>query len=201
MIAAWPLANAKACRAAIERRQALFQHIGGRVHQAGIDVAEFAQAEKIGGVLGIVKHVARRRIDRDGACRGCGIGHLARRGAPVCPACRLVHCLTFCVSLFLILDLYDLAITWRHGAESNRRWELCRLLPCHLATAPHFLSRATPGRLDHVRINQVRGPGYARISTAPTRGHKRCRGQIDAELARRPRARFLPQPGQLRSRH
>ena len=63
--------------AAVERRQALFQDVGGGVHQAGVDVAEFAQGEQIRSVLRAVKHVARGRIDRNGAGCGGGIGYLA----------------------------------------------------------------------------------------------------------------------------
>ena len=66
----------QARRAAIQRRQALFEDVGGGVHQAGVDVAEFAQAEQIRRVLRVVEHVARRRIDRHGTGRGRGVWHL-----------------------------------------------------------------------------------------------------------------------------
>ena len=63
-------------RAAVERRQALLQHVVGGVHQAAVDVAELAQPEQIRRVLGVVEHVAGRRVDRHGAGRGRGVGHL-----------------------------------------------------------------------------------------------------------------------------
>jgi len=36
-----------------EQGDALFEHIGGGVHEAGIDVPEFAEGEEVGGVLGV----------------------------------------------------------------------------------------------------------------------------------------------------
>ena len=65
-------------RAAIERRQPLFQNVGGGVHQAGVDIAELPQAEEIGRMLGVMEHIARGCIDRHGASGRGGIGHLAR---------------------------------------------------------------------------------------------------------------------------
>ena len=64
------------CRAAIKGRETFFKDVSRRVHQAGVDVAEFSQAEQIGGVVGVFEHVARRRINRDGARGGCGVGNL-----------------------------------------------------------------------------------------------------------------------------
>ena len=43
--------------AAVDGGDALLQHVGGRVHQAGVDVAELLQAEEIGGVLGVLELV------------------------------------------------------------------------------------------------------------------------------------------------
>ena len=43
--------------AAFERRDTLFQHIGGRVHEAGIDIAEFLQREQLCRVVGAVELV------------------------------------------------------------------------------------------------------------------------------------------------
>ena len=45
---------------------ALFQHIGGWIHNACIDVAELAQSKKIGGVFCVVKGV------RGGLIKGHG---------------------------------------------------------------------------------------------------------------------------------
>ncbi len=50
--AAWPEATAERGDAAFQRRDALLQHRLGRVHDAGVDVAELLQREQVGGVLG-----------------------------------------------------------------------------------------------------------------------------------------------------
>ena len=67
----------QARRAAVQRRQTLFQHVGGGVHQAGVDVAELAQAEEVGRVLGVVKHIAGRGVNRHGAGGRRGVGRLS----------------------------------------------------------------------------------------------------------------------------
>ena len=63
--------------AAFELRDALLEHVARRVHDAGVDVAEDAQPEQVGGVLRVVEHVARRRVDRHGARVGRRVGRLA----------------------------------------------------------------------------------------------------------------------------
>ena len=42
-------------RAAFESGHALFEDVGGRVHDARVDVAELLQAEQAGGVVGVVE--------------------------------------------------------------------------------------------------------------------------------------------------
>ena len=76
-MAACTAGEGQARRAAIEGRQPLFQDVGRGVHQAGVDVAELAQAEQVRRVLGVVKHVAGRGVDRHGPGGGGGIGRLA----------------------------------------------------------------------------------------------------------------------------
>ena len=76
VIAAWPLEKTSPGRAAVERRQPLFENVVGGVHQAAVDVAELPQAEQIRRVLGVVEHVARGCVDRHGASRRCRVGHL-----------------------------------------------------------------------------------------------------------------------------
>ena len=61
---------------ALELGDPLLEHVARRVHDAGVDVAEHPQPEQIGGVLGVVENVARRRVDRDGARVGGRIGGL-----------------------------------------------------------------------------------------------------------------------------
>ena len=50
--------------AAFHRRDALLQHIGGRVHDAGVDVAGDFQVEQVGPVLGVIKGVRGGLVDR-----------------------------------------------------------------------------------------------------------------------------------------
>jgi delta 1-pyrroline-5-carboxylate dehydrogenase len=62
--------------ATIERCQALFQHVVGGIHQSRIDVAEFFQRKKIGGVLGILENVTGSGVDGNGPRRGGGVWFL-----------------------------------------------------------------------------------------------------------------------------
>ena len=50
--------------AALQRGDALLQHVGGRVHDPGVDVAERLQTEEAGGMLWAVEHVRRGLVDR-----------------------------------------------------------------------------------------------------------------------------------------
>ncbi len=63
--------------AAFERRDALLEHVVGGIHDAGVDVAERAQAEEVGGVVGVLEVVGHRLVDRHSASAGGGIGSLA----------------------------------------------------------------------------------------------------------------------------
>ena len=47
---------------------ALFERVLRRIHQARIDIPEFAQAEEIGRVLGAVEHVGARAINSKPTC-------------------------------------------------------------------------------------------------------------------------------------
>ena len=69
----------KCSGAAFEGRNAVFKDCLGRVHDAGVDVAELLQAEQAGGMIHIVKHVGRGLVD--GCCAGAGGG--VRCGAGV----------------------------------------------------------------------------------------------------------------------
>jgi hypothetical protein len=44
--AAWPEAGGHRRHPAFERRDALFEDVGGRIHDAGVDVAELLQREQ-----------------------------------------------------------------------------------------------------------------------------------------------------------
>jgi hypothetical protein len=57
---------------------ALLEDVGRRIHQPGVDVAEFLQGEKIRRVLGALEDVGGRLIDRHGAGAGGRVGNLAR---------------------------------------------------------------------------------------------------------------------------
>ena len=73
--------DGKRCRAAFHRCNALLQHIAGRVHDAGVDVAKLSQREQVRGVLGVPELEGRRLVDRHGD--GPGVFGSARW-----PACR-----------------------------------------------------------------------------------------------------------------
>ena len=57
---------------AFQRCDALFQHIGRRVHDAGVDIALHFEVKQIRAVLGAVKGIGHRLVDRndDGFGRG-----------------------------------------------------------------------------------------------------------------------------------
>jgi hypothetical protein len=59
--------------AALERRDALCEHVVRGVHQAGVDVAELAQAEEVGPVLGVAEVVCRGAVHRHGPRVGGGV--------------------------------------------------------------------------------------------------------------------------------
>jgi hypothetical protein len=52
--------------AALECRDALFQHIRGRIHDPGVDVALDLEVEQVRTVLGAVEGVGRGLVDRHG---------------------------------------------------------------------------------------------------------------------------------------
>ena len=63
-------------RSPFERGHALLEDVGRRVHDAGVDVAEFLQAEEPGGVIGVLEDVRGGLVDGDGAGSGRGVGFL-----------------------------------------------------------------------------------------------------------------------------
>jgi hypothetical protein len=67
--------------AVFQRGETLFKHRNGRIGDARIDVARALQIEQRRGMIGVLKDVGRRLIDRNGAGAGDGSG--------CWPACRL----------------------------------------------------------------------------------------------------------------
>ncbi len=63
---------------AFERGDALFENVGGGVHEACVDVAELFESKEIGGVLGVFKDVRAGSIDRNGAAACGGFRCVAR---------------------------------------------------------------------------------------------------------------------------
>ena len=61
---------------AFEGRDALLEDVGGRVHDARVDVAELLQREEAAGMVGVLKQVRRGLVDGNGARAGGGIGRL-----------------------------------------------------------------------------------------------------------------------------
>src|SRR5690606_4442860 len=50
--------------AALQRRHALLRHVGGGVHDAGVNVARHLQIEQVGAMLGVVEGVGGGLVDR-----------------------------------------------------------------------------------------------------------------------------------------
>ena len=59
-----------------QRRHAFFEHGGGRVHHARIDVAEGLQVKQAGGMIGVIEHVGRGLVDGHRPGTGHRIGYL-----------------------------------------------------------------------------------------------------------------------------
>ncbi|MPN37631.1 hypothetical protein SDC9_185151 [bioreactor metagenome] len=62
--------------AALQRCNALFEYIGGGVHQTGVNIAAFCQAKAACRLCGVFKDVRGCRINRYSAGIGCGVGLL-----------------------------------------------------------------------------------------------------------------------------
>ncbi len=63
--------------AAFERRDALFEHVVGGIHDAGVDVARHLQVEQVRAVPGAVEGVGRRLVDGHRHGAGGGVGCLS----------------------------------------------------------------------------------------------------------------------------
>ena len=63
---------------AFEGSHALLEHIGGWVHQAGVNITQFAKAKEIGSMLGIVEYIGASLVQRYGTGIGGGVGLIAR---------------------------------------------------------------------------------------------------------------------------
>ena len=62
---------------ALECRDALLEHVGGRVHDARVDVARDLQVEEVRAVLGVVERVGGGLVDRHRHRLGGGVGRIA----------------------------------------------------------------------------------------------------------------------------
>ena len=71
--AAWPDANPSRGQTTFERSDALLEDVGGRVHDAGVDVAELLESEQSLGVRRVIEHVRRGGVDGYGARIGRGV--------------------------------------------------------------------------------------------------------------------------------
>jgi hypothetical protein len=91
--------------AAFERRDALFQHVGGGIHDARVDIARDLQIKQIGAMLGAVKRVGHRLVDGHGHSLGGGVGGIAGMYGE----CLYAH---VCVSLASYSNAT--ARLWRH---------------------------------------------------------------------------------------
>ena len=60
--------------AALERCDALFKHVLCGVREPAVDVARVAKGEAVRRVLRVVEDIGSRRVDRDGAGIGGGVG-------------------------------------------------------------------------------------------------------------------------------
>ena len=63
-------------RSSFEGGDALLEDVGGGVHDAGVDVAEFLQAKEPGGMIGVFEDVRGGLVDGDGARSRGGVRFL-----------------------------------------------------------------------------------------------------------------------------
>ena len=63
--------------AAFHGRDALLEHIAGRVHDPGVDIAELFQGEEVDGVFGAVELIGGGLVDRHGDRAGGRVGAVA----------------------------------------------------------------------------------------------------------------------------
>ena len=64
-------------RTAFERRHSILEHGLGRIHNPGVDIAEFLEREQVRDVLGIPEPVGRGLVDRDGDRPRIGVAPVA----------------------------------------------------------------------------------------------------------------------------
>jgi hypothetical protein len=62
--------------AAVKKSDSLFENVRRRIHEAGVDVSELLEAEKVRRMVRILELVGRRLINGDGARSRCGVGLL-----------------------------------------------------------------------------------------------------------------------------
>ena len=74
--AACPDATASCADAPFERRDALFEGGGGRVHDAAVDVSESLQRKELGRVIGVLEDIRGGLVERHRAGAGGRIGSL-----------------------------------------------------------------------------------------------------------------------------
>ena len=72
-----PGRNAQRARAALDRGDALLEHVGGRVHDPRVDVAELLEGEQVRRVVGVFEDVGGRLVNRHGPRAGGRVGDLA----------------------------------------------------------------------------------------------------------------------------
>jgi hypothetical protein len=77
VIAAMPEATPSAGDAAFQFGHALFQHVGGRVHDARVDVAGDLEVEQVGAVPRVVEGVGCGLVDRHRDGLGGRVGTVA----------------------------------------------------------------------------------------------------------------------------
>ncbi len=58
---------------AFQGRDALLKHVGRRIHDARINVAELLQRKQSRRMVGIVEYVRRRLVNRHSSCLGCRV--------------------------------------------------------------------------------------------------------------------------------
>ena len=66
-------------RPALQGSDALFKHVGGGVHEAGIDIALLRQGEAAGGLGAVLEHIGGGGVDRHGPGVGGGVGRFLPR--------------------------------------------------------------------------------------------------------------------------
>ena len=137
--------------AAFDRGDALLEHVGGRVHDPGVDVPELLQGEQVRRVLGVLEDVGGRLVD--------GTARAPVVGSGTWPACS-ASVLRF-LDEMLIGFIYDNDLLRLSKAEAGHTVKRRQSRLGHFPG--RFLHRWCKKKQTHRRLKEAAARGERRI--------------------------------------